>query len=245
MKHTVSHLLAVGGLLSAVSAKIQAEVRYSDKMIDVGNLDVFAQTWQKIYAADGNSQSVLTDVTSSTYNGGCNSWADDANLIVKVTINGQWGRVSGLGLHDSREALVQSIWAALKEVSGENQWDVFNNCYGTTWQEGLPDWAYHGQSACGGASNSVTQDCPCDSGSSACKDHSLGHKVPSLIKANLYDGNGALLADSLEITFESAEVVGSGGCNTLTKVAGALAGLLPGPGSLFSTGVNVACLNLA
>ena len=140
---------------------------------------------------------------------------------------------------------MQSIWAALKEVSGNNQYDVFNTCYGTTWQEGLPDWAYHGESACGGASNSVTQDCPCEVGSSACKDHSLGHKVPSLIKANLYDGDGALLADSLEITFESAAVGGGGGCSTLTKVAGALAGLLPGPGSLFSTGVNVACLNLA
>ena len=245
MKHSIAQLLAAGGLLSVASAKIQAEVRYSDSMIDVGNLDLFAQTWQKIYAADGNSQSVLTDVTTPAYNGGCNSWADDANLNAKVTINGQWGRVAGLGLHDSREALVQSIWAALKEVSGNNQYDVFNTCYGTTWQEGLPDWAYHGESACGGASNSVTQDCPCEVGSSACKDHSLGHKVPSLIKANLYDGDGALLADSLEITFESAAVGGGGGCSTLTKVAGALAGLLPGPGSLFSTGVNVACLNLA
>jgi hypothetical protein len=243
MKQTI---LAAAGLLTVASAKIQAEVRYSDSMIDVGNLDLFAQTWQKIYAADGNSQSVLTDVTTPAYSGGCNSWADDANLNAKVTINGQWGRVAGLGLHDSREALVQSIWAALKEVSGDNHYDVFNTCYGTTWQEGLPSWAYDaGGAACGGKSPSVAADCPCEVGSAACKDHSLGHKVPSLIKANLYDEDGALLADNLEITFESAAVGGEGGCSTLTKVAAALAGLIPGSGSLFSTGVNVACLSMA
>jgi hypothetical protein len=245
-QNMIPRLLAAAGLLSVASAKIQAEVRYSDSMVDVGNLDLFAQTWQKIYAASGNAQSVLTDVTSSTYNTGCNSWADDANTNAKVTINGQWGKIPGLGPHDSREALVQSIWAALKAVSDENSYDVFNECYGLTWQEGVPNWAGAGGSAaCGGAVNTVATDCPCDIGTAACHDHSLGHKVPSLIKANLYDADGALLADNLEITFESAAVGGSGGCSTVTKVAAALIGLIPGSGSLFSTGINVACLELA
>jgi hypothetical protein len=241
MKHNVSHLLAAGALVAAASAKIQVEVRYSDNMIDVGNTDLFAQTWQKIYGSDGNQQSILTDVPTTAFNGGCNTWADEANLNVRTTINGQWGKVSGLGPHDSREGLVESLWAALKEVSAKNQWDVFNTCYGTTWQEGLPDWAYHGQSACGGANPTVAKSCPCDIGSAACKDHSLGHKVPSLIKANLYQ-DGTLLPDSIEIAFASAEVAAKGGCGTLPQVAGALAGFIPGGGDIFAAGIKIACL---
>ena len=243
MKTNVPALLATAGLLGSAAAKISVEVRYSDNMIDVGNVDLFAQTWQKIYAADGNQQSIVTDGTTTVFNHGCNTWADKPNLNVRTTISGQWGKVAGLGPHDSREVLVQGLWAALKEVSNRNGWDVFNTCYGTTWQEGLPDWAYHGVSACGGANPQVAKGCPCDVGSAACKDHSVGHKVPSIIKANLYQ-DGTLLPDSLEIHFGSAEVAAKGGCGSIPQVAATLVNFVPGGGDIFSAGIKIACLYL-
>jgi hypothetical protein len=218
-------------------------------MVDVGNVDLFANTWQAIYAAAGNQQSVLSDTTVSGYNNQCNSWADGYNLNVKVTINGQWGTLPGAGPHDSREALVQALWATLQQVSYQDQYNVFSMCYGFTWQESAPDWAYASGAggACGCAKNSVQQNCGCSGAAEvSCRDRTFGHKVPSLIKANLYDANGELQADSLEITFASQAAGSSGGCSKIAKVAAALIGLIPGTdAALFSTGINVSCLELA
>jgi hypothetical protein len=242
MKHNIPQLLAAAGLVATASAKIQAEVRYSDTMVDVGNIDVFAATWQKIYGTAGNQRSILADVTSSGYNGACNSWADGFNLNVNTHIDGQWGQIPGLGPNDSREALTKSIWAALQEIMKLNERNVFSMCYGFTWQEGKPSWCYAGGEggACGCNKNSVQTDCSCpDAENVSCKDKTVGHKVPSSIKANLYQ-DGALLADSIEITF-SAQDTTAGGCSVAERIAGALAGLVPGAGSIFSAGVTIDC----
>lgn len=39
-------LLAIAALASQAAAEVQMDVRYSDNMIDVGNMDLFAATWQ-------------------------------------------------------------------------------------------------------------------------------------------------------------------------------------------------------
>ena len=243
MKHNIPTLLAAAGLVAAAaSSKIQAEVRYSDTLVDVGNIDLFAATWQKIYGTSGNGRSILNDVENSGYNGACNSWADGYNLKVNTHIDGQWGQVSGLGPNDSREALVQSIWAALQEIMKLNERNIFSDCYGFTWQEGKPSWCYAGGEggACGCSKNSVQTDCSCpDAGNVSCKDKTVGHKVPASIKANLYR-DGALLADSIEITFSSQDTT-SGGCSIAERNGAILSGLDPGPGAVFSAGVLIDC----
>ncbi|RSM10340.1 hypothetical protein CDV31_007216 [Fusarium ambrosium] len=232
-------LPVIAALAPAACAQlIQVEVRYSDHQVDVGNLDLFKETWEKIYAADGNGRSVVSDTFYDTFADGCTHYTKDGNRRVNVRINGQWGRIPDVGLNDAREALVKSLWEVLKETSNPNSWDVFTNCYGTTWQEGVPRW--EGPHACGGKDATVRSECLCDIGSAQCEHHSWAHKVPSMIKANLYR-DGVLLADSLEIEFASTNKEEDGGCGAVGTIVSTLAGFLPGPGALFATGVDVFC----
>ncbi|EXL66279.1 hypothetical protein FOPG_17534 [Fusarium oxysporum f. sp. conglutinans race 2 54008] len=219
-------------------SKIKVEVRYSDRMVDVGNLDLFKNTWEEIYGGTGNQQSVVTDKTFKTFTKGCTSWADKPTINAQVKINGRWGRIPGVGPHDSREALVKSAWEVLKHVSDPAGWDVFTNCYGTTWQEGIPQWK--GPHACGGRNPTVQPECVCSIGSAQCEHHSWGHKVPSVIQASLYR-DGVLLPDMLRIEFASQSATAKGGCSQAETVGGLLAGLVPGVGTFFSTGVLVFC----
>lgn len=46
MKTNNAALLAIAALASQAAAEVQMDVRYSDNMIDVGNMDLFAATWQ-------------------------------------------------------------------------------------------------------------------------------------------------------------------------------------------------------
>jgi hypothetical protein len=235
--------LCFAGLSSIALAKIKVEARYSNEMVDVGDLDLHKVTWEEIYASTGNQRSVVTDNSYDTYGNPCTHGSAKADNRVRVNINGQWGRIAGLGPHDSREALIQSLWAVLDDISKPTGWHVFKECFGTTWQEGLPAWAYNGVSACGGKNPTVSKACQCQIGSAACRSHSWGHRVPSVIKVNLYNGEGALLADSLTINFASQKAEKEDGCGFAGKVASAVAGLLPGPGSLFAAGIDRACDN--
>ncbi|RYO94787.1 hypothetical protein DL766_000050 [Monosporascus sp. MC13-8B] len=241
MKFTSGILVTLAALTPAVIAagKIKVEVRYTKDMVDVGNLDIFRYTWQKIYGEPGNQRSVLTEDKYDASSGQCMSWADGPDRNVRVKINGQWGRVPGLGPHDSREALVQALYKVLTLNSDPTGYNVFTNCYGKTWQEGSPIWGDRPH-ACGTPKASVRPHCMCLFGGASCEFHSWGHKVPSSIKANLYR-DGVLLADSLIIDFSSNKVVQDNGCGTIGKIASTVAGFLPGPGSLFAAGIDVFC----
>lgn len=243
MKFTSGILITFAALTPAALAAdslIKVEVRYTKEMVDVGNLDIFDTTWQKIYGESGNQRAVLTDTTYDTSSGACMSWADKPDRNVRVQINGQWGRIPDLGPHDSREALIQALYKVLSLNADPTGYNVYTNCYGTTWQEGVPRW--EGPHACGGDSATVSSECMCDIGSAQCEFHSWGHKVPSSIKANLYR-DGVLLADSLTIDIASTKVAEEDGCGTIGEITSALVGFLPGPGSLFATGIDVFCGN--
>lgn len=239
-------LAAVTALLSSGTAlaagKIEVEVRYSKEMIDVGDLDLFMATWQKIYATDGNGRAVVTDNTYGAFGGGCMSHYDGPDNNARVIVNGAWGRVPGLGPHDSREALVQALWGVLKAVSDPTGWDVYTKCHGLTWQEGSPIWSESRRPACGGRFATVNQYCPCDMGGASCENFSRGHRVPSVIKANLYR-DGQLLADSLTVEFSAQRVAKDEGCGTVNTIAGIFGGFLPGPAALFASGISVFCGN--
>lgn len=241
MKFTSTLVAATAALLSTgvvAESPIEVEVRYSKEMVDVGNLELFKTTWEKIYGTDGNGRAVVTDDTYGTNGNECTTWADGPDNNARVIVNGAWGRVPGLGPHDSREALVGSLWRVLKEVSDTTGWHVFTNCYGTTWQEGVPNWK--GPHACGGRGPTVMADCLCGIGTAQCEHHTWGHRVPSVIKANLYR-DGVLLADSLTINFSAQRVAKDEGCGTVGTIAAAVAGFLPMPGPIFAKGISVFC----
>lgn len=224
--------------LSSAAGLIQVEVRYSKNMIDVGDLDVFDATWQTIYGLDGNGRAVTSDLAYQTFGDQCTHHTSGPENNVQVQIGGRWGQVSGLGLHDSREALVTSLYEVLDRVAEPTGWNVFTNCYGTTWQEGVPRWT--GQYACGGPEATVRSECMCAIGSASCEKHSWGHRVPSIITANLYR-DGMLLPDQLTISFGASKIAKDEGCGLIGSITGALVGFLPGPGAVFATGIDVFC----
>jgi hypothetical protein len=48
--------LCFAGLTGIALAKIKVEARYTNEMVDVGNLDLRKVTWEEIYAAPGNQR---------------------------------------------------------------------------------------------------------------------------------------------------------------------------------------------
>ncbi|KAG7402442.1 hypothetical protein Forpi1262_v017865 [Fusarium oxysporum f. sp. raphani] len=102
---TLLFALAVWVGDAIANSKIKVEVRYSDRMVDVGNLDLFKNTWQEIYGATGNQQSVVSDKIFKTFTKGCTTWAGKPAMNAQVKINGQWGRIPGGGPHDSAKLL--------------------------------------------------------------------------------------------------------------------------------------------
>ncbi|EFQ95119.1 hypothetical protein CFE70_007930 [Pyrenophora teres f. teres 0-1] len=231
-------LLAVAPSAVSAAGKIQVEVRYSNEMVDVGNLELFAETWQKIYSTEGNGRSILSDTAYTTNASACGSWSSKGDREVRVKVNGQWGKIPDLGPNDSRDALVGTLSKVLDEVSKGTGYNVFSNCYGLSWQESVPIWP--GPHACGGRNPTVRPECMCDIGTAQCEFHAWGHKVPSSIKANLYR-DGALLADTLSIDFTANAVAKDEGCGMVGDIAKTLAAYIPGVGNLFVAGVELNC----
>ncbi|RYO76814.1 hypothetical protein DL764_010278 [Monosporascus ibericus] len=244
MKFTSAIFVTLAAFAPAALAQdglIQVEVRYTGEMVDVGNLEMFHNTWERIYAETGNQRAILTDDTYDTFSGECIShWTDGPNRNVRVQISGQWGRVSGLGHHEAREALVHSLWEVLSLNADPTGYHVYTNCYNGLGLRDIPSWYWDGPSACGRSHSTVSSQCFCEFESSACEFHSWGHMVPSSIRANLYR-DGVLLADSLTIDFASNRVDSEDGCNRVAEITSALAGVLPFPGPLFAAGIDVFC----
>ncbi|KAM5349650.1 hypothetical protein ACJ41O_006155 [Fusarium nematophilum] len=107
-------------------------------------------------------------------------------------------------------------------------------------QEPVPLWK--GPHTCGGRNPTAYADCPCSPGMTGCEHHSWAHKVPSMMKANLYR-DGVLLADSLEIHFGSTSVEEDGGCGNVGAIITTLVDFLPGPASILANGIDIFCGN--
>ncbi|KAF5632692.1 hypothetical protein F52700_6228 [Fusarium sp. NRRL 52700] len=221
-------------LASTSLALNKVEVRVSDEMVQVGNIDLFASTWQAIYAENGNQEAITIDKTYPGEVNRCHADVDD-DINVRVYIEGAWGDSGGTN-HNNRDALVQAAWKAVNEISAKDAYDVFTGCCFTDpiQPNCIPPRNY----AC-------DQDsCGCQGGQHAvCSTRTTGHQVPSHINAYIYDANNNLLSDHLQITFTSASTEDSGGCGLVgqlvTEFAGfAFSGVL---GTLFQKGIELGC----
>ncbi|OJD30050.1 ureidoglycolate lyase [Diplodia corticola] len=244
MKTSTSTILlaAAAGLVSQASAAVQMDVRYSDNMIDVGNLDLFAQTWQVLYDTSGNQRSVITDKSVGTDNNPCTSQHDsDPDLTVKIKMNGAWGQTPGLKQNQMRDGLIQSLWEVLRNIADRNKYDVYGGCSGFTWQEGT---ARDPKSPCGPVSATSCE--------AACKDASdvahqvecsvvtTGYRVPSELRVTAYIDD-QLQPDDLIVSIEAASNPTTGGCGIEGEIAKAVAGFIPVAGGLFIQGIAVGC----
>ncbi|KAB2573518.1 hypothetical protein DIS24_g11834 [Lasiodiplodia hormozganensis] len=235
-------LLAIAALASQAAAEVQMDVRYSDNMIDVGNMDLFAATWQTIYDTAGNERSVITDKSTGTDNNPCTSKEDsDPDLTVSIKMNGAWGQTPGLEVNQMRDGLVQSMWEVLRNIADRNKYDVFGGCTGFTWQEGT---AGDANAACGPAAATSCENACKDASDIAsqveCSIKTTGYKVPSEMRVTAYIDN-QLQADDLIISISAAKNPETGGCGIQGEIAKAVAGFIPVAGGLFAQGIAIGC----
>lgn len=238
----LSSKIALATMAAQASGLVQIEVRYSDNMIEVGNLDLFAVTYQAIYAEDGNQRSVMMDRSYGTFDNTCKSAEEpDPDLNVQVKVNGAWGRTPGLAENEMREGLVAAMWEALQAVTTPSGYEVFSECRGLTWQESV---GYTSEAACGPQSSRNCEE-PCrkegSPGRAQCMNQSWGHSVPSSMRVTAYIDD-QLQADDLIIEFASAKTPKEGGCGIIGDIAAQLAGyVIPVAGGLFAKGISIGC----
>ncbi|WKT54419.1 hypothetical protein QSH57_005003 [Fusarium oxysporum f. sp. vasinfectum] len=212
----------------------KVEVRVSDELVQAGNVDLFAATWQAIYAENGNQRAVTIDETYPGQLQRCHqSLKTEVNL--SVYIEGAWGDTGGVN-HNNRDALIQAAWKAIKEISAKKSYDIFTGCCFTDPIQ--PSCSVPSKSVCN------RDSCGCQRGQHAvCSKLTPGHLVPSHINAYIYDRNNNPLPDHLQITFSSAPVEEKGGCGIVGTLASEFAGFaFPGVlGTVFQKGIELGC----
>lgn len=186
-------------------------------------------------------QGVETDASYGTDRNTCQT-DSDSDLTVRVTIHGSWGAEANVTQNDMRNAMVATMWISLEAIWAQNQYTVYADCAGLTWQESV---AYASSAACGPRSAASCADA-CSLAASTphgvqCTTATSASKLPSILTVTAYDGD-TLLADELTVTFSStANDVGDGGCGIVGTISEELASFVPVVGGLFSQGIAFAC----
>ena len=241
MKNT-NVLLAVFGVIGqALATGIKVHAQYSDKIVDVGSTDLFAATWQKIYATADNGQGVVADDTYKSYKDSCVSKYDSADLNVHVEMEGEWGSDGDVTEIEMRDAIVHSMWKVLDTIAQKYHYPVYWDCDGLEWMNSP---VYVSNAACGPKA-SVSCASPCSNVNTPtlaqCMKGSTteGVKVPSELVITTYRGT-KLLSNKLTLRFSSATTQ-SNGCGIVENIINAALSFVPVAGGLFAQGVDVIC----
>lgn len=183
---------------------------------------------------------MVTDNSYQTDLAACQT--DDAkDLTVRVTMDGAWGAQDTVTQSDMRAAMVSTMWSSLEALWQENQFTVYQGCYGLTWQE-TP--LYNASAACGPRSTaSCDTACP-DATNPAtvqCETGALAGKLPSTLKVTTFQ-DGTLLPNELTVTFAAtANEVTNGGCGLVGIISAKLASFIPVVGGMFAEGIAFEC----
>lgn len=241
MKSTNVLLAAFGFMNQALATGIKVHAEYSDKIVDVGSTDLFATTWQKIYASADNGMGVVTDDTYTSYKGSCVSEYDSPNLDVRIEMEGEWGSDGDVNEQEMRDAIIHSMWKVLDTIAQKYHYPVFWDCDGLVWQNSP---LYVSDAACGPKTD-MSCASPCSSvetpTEAQCMKGSMteGVKVPSKLVITTYRGT-ELLSNKLTLQFSSATTQGNG-CGIAENVINAALSFVPIAGGLFIQGVDVIC----
>ncbi|KAF4490202.1 hypothetical protein FAGAP_11022 [Fusarium agapanthi] len=207
--------LAVG---QGLAADFNLHATYTDELVNVGNLDSFWSVWNHMYDVSDNNGG-LSDHTTWQYNGNCNT------------------KVSGWQM---RDALIHAMWATVQAAGQQNQYPVYTDCSGLTWQESTPR---NPNAACDRATTKKIF-CPCEY-MVECQQFSWGRKLPSQVRINVYNKDGSLRADMYQIKIGAQTLRGESGCGKAGAIAEVLASFVPGVGQYFDKGCGRTQLDLA
>lgn len=211
---------------------------YTDRLLNVGDVDTFYMLWQRMYDVS-NDRGGLSDVSRGAWSKFCNGPGQGAGVNTNFVLDGQWGAVGRVTGWAMRDALIRSMWKMADGIGQKNGYTVYNNCYGFTWQESKPGRA---DSACGGRSNTrcpKNKDCPLEG--MECTGMKWGTWLPSIMRMNVYNRDGSLRADAYQARV-SSQALGSGGCGKAGAIAAFVADFIPIAGPYFATGLRINCL---
>ncbi|KAK0382994.1 hypothetical protein NLU13_8910 [Sarocladium strictum] len=222
------------------NGKYKVHAMYTDNMINVGDMNYFAVLWQRMYDVS-DDEGGLSDTTTGAWHQFCQAPGADANVQARFILDGQWGAVNGVSGWNMRDALIHSMWETARTIgtTGSNAYTVYSDCSGWTWQEGVPNSP---SAACGPVARvQCPQNSDCPMHGMECEGSKPGAWLPSIMRINVYNPDGSLRADAYQARI-SSELTGSQGCDKLTRIAGAVAGFLPGAGQFFAAGISVQCI---
>ncbi|KAF5698829.1 hypothetical protein FGLOB1_11765 [Fusarium globosum] len=225
-------ILAVG---KGLAADFNLHATYTDELVNVGNLDSFWSVWNRMYDVS-DDKGGLSDHTTWQYTGNYNSGYDKPKTPVRVQLDGQWGVFGKVSGWQMRDALIQAMWATVQAAGQQNQYPVYTDCSGFTWQESTPN---NKNAACGRATTKKVY-CPCEY-MVECQKFSWGRKLPSQVRVNVYNRDGSLRADMYQIKIGAQTLRGESGCGKAGAIAEVLASFVPGLGQYFDKGIKIAC----
>ncbi|RNJ58582.1 hypothetical protein D7B24_004452 [Verticillium nonalfalfae] len=206
-------------------------VSTTDTMVDVGDLDLFKETWQAIYAAAGNQHAI----TSHTENvvvqvKPCNIDKSHTRQIT-ITIEGAWDDVNGRH-HEIRDAMVEAAWKTIQDFSAKKEYNVWRNCCRNTIGSVCSQRGCDGGCGCAEDGNEAIR----------CDDLHHGHHVPAILNVSV-EKHGELSGNRLRIAFSSQAAEELGGCHVATGIVKDLAGFVfpPVVGALVGVGIDLSC----
>jgi hypothetical protein len=216
----------------------QVHGMYTDRLVNVGDVDTFYMLWQRMYDSS-NEHGGLSDISRGAWSKFCNGPRAGSGVSTNFVLDGQWGAVGRLNGWQMRDALIRSMWRMADGIAQKNGYPVYNNCYGFTWQEAKPGKP---NSACGGRSKVQcphNDDCPLEG--MECTGMKWGTWLPSIMRMNVYNRDGSLRADAYQARV-SSQALGSGGCGKAGTIAAYVADFIPIAGPYFATGLRINCL---
>ncbi|KAF4546930.1 Hypothetical protein D9617_95g039950 [Elsinoe fawcettii] len=230
--------LALAGLLGGTLA-YQVHVAYDPAVVTVGDVDISTMVWKEIYQIPGNQNAVMYSKTSPARADVSKVGGSSSDTQVTAEVDGLRGKDPGMGVHESRDAIMAAYQDFMIEINKRENYAMWDHCVHVNGRNPLTPW-YPKVSAC---TEDACVGCPSRIGL-ACRNTHLGTKVHASVKVLITNKAGAVLPDVLKVKFTCNKPQSQGGCGIAGSIGSALAGKLPGVGSLFSTGIDIACEHL-
>ncbi|KAF2226154.1 hypothetical protein BDZ85DRAFT_258681 [Elsinoe ampelina] len=225
-------------LLQASSA-YHVHVSYDPQLVTVGDANIFHMTWQAIYAAAGNENSVVLTTTEGARSDPCKEGGSSVDTLVTVKIDSLWGVARNVSPYVMRDAIMKGFQSFIEDFGRRQQYSMFDHCVSPNPRTGMTPW-WPKKSACSGKACTG-----CRGLTVQCENTHLGYKYPATVKVYVADNNMHPTGDFLKVDFASNRPgKGGGGCGLAGTITKALAEKIPGVGSLFSTGIDIACEHL-
>ncbi|KAG8631180.1 hypothetical protein KVT40_000320 [Elsinoe batatas] len=229
--------LLLTALLQATSA-YHIHVVYDPELVTVGDANIFHMTWEEIYAAASNENAVVLKTSAPGRADQCKEGGSSADTQVTASIDSLWGMAKNVPIHEMREAIMQGFQDFIEDFGRRQRYSMYDHCVAPNPRTGMTDW-WPKKSACAGRSCTG-----CSGYNVQCENTHFGYKYPASVKVFVADNNRHPTGDFLKVDFSSNKPEKDGGCGLAGDISSALAGKIPGVGSLFSTGIDIACEHL-